>query len=328
MKKLLLAAIVSLMIISLASTANAEPLIIESFHGASYSDRSDVLRFSHYNNTLSGEINYNSKLVTFSNVSIIQYADSFKARDTENNLIITGDNPVISKSNIRVLFLDDKRIINFYIVENNEKFITIPKIIVPDVTKSDAYLALDKKPLEEILTEYYQKLDEINTINIPKGNYSNILIDIIPVDNSTKINVKLLNPADYGKLGELIKIQGYVVNSRTGETITDATLQYEISRRDSIIATHLIENDGFFTMYHNLGYPEFYPGHCYEIKFTTMYNNATGVKVEDFKVKKGSTSYYNDRVNLDWLDEPKYDSLPQEYRVLDREILKSDMECN
>lgn len=118
-----------------------------------------------------------------------------------------------------------------------------------------------------------------------------------------------------------------VFDVRKNKGLKDIPVSLEISRDGLILDTRkgITASGGLLTLkIDNLQYPIYYPKHCYDVKISAIIGNSTTIKTDDILIKYNG----NWNPNMDWIDESRWNYLPNSYKFEPRTVLSSDERCN
>ncbi len=309
--------LVSLFVVVILSVAI---IGISSVNADSYEskDSTNYLFLEIDNSTASGLLKINGKITSIN--SDIQFYDNgnFKINVFQDRLKLFGS---LDKLKVTVLDLNERQKIFFDIHSMEIQEETI--VQTNNQTKVVDNLEQELERLKE-----WRKTFDIK--QVPIANYSN---NIIEEAKQQRIKFSLGITSDLDDtitLGKEVDIKIYINNIRNNHDVEGAKVKLEIIRNDFVAYTFTDITDftGFVYLDPILDYPLVYPNHCYDAKITATYGNFTVIDSEDFLVKTIGYDSWVNNVKLDWIDQSRYNHLPEEYTTHPREIERSDVKCN
>ncbi len=306
-------------IIFLASYANAETFDVSFFKGHSHNDRNDSIYMEFFNNTLSGQIIYDSQTMNFENLPVKFYENSFKVRDSELGFIIRG-NDLLHGSDITIVFTNPREIEKFKIFEREEVIIIEDRVDI--LEKFEKYFeTITNDSLLESLQNMEEWQQQMNITNIPTHDYSNDINVIQPETDSFVMSINFVNFPDTKNLNSELDLKVHVTNVRNNIYLDSADITVKIIDEDFVLFewTDTLNEGGYAFFDTDVIYPMFYPFHRIIVEATVSYGNYTSTYSESFCVEVPDLEYWEENADLEYADSSKYDWLPYEYTKFPRE---------
>ncbi len=306
-------------IILLTSFADAGTFDVSFFKGHSYNDKNDSIYMEFFNNTLSGQIIYNSQTMNFEDLPVTFYKNSFKVRDSEHGFIIRG-NDLLHGNDITIVFTNPREIETFKIFEREEVIIAEDRVDI--LEKFEKYFeTITNDSLLESLQNVEEWQQQMNVTNIPTHDYSNDINVIQPETDSFLMSINFVNFPDTKNLNSELDLKVQAKNIRNNTYLDGADITVKIIDEGFVLFewNDIINEGGYAFFNTDIIYPIVYPFHRIIVEATVSYGNYTSTYSDSFCVEVPDLEYWEDNVDLEYADSNRFDWLPFENTKFPRE---------
>lgn len=312
MNHIFIISLITLIVVSGMSAAYAQPDQYEKVihYGVSKADFSDRLDFTYYDNTLTGFVLYDGEQTDFS-LSVKFTSKRFVA--SNNNILIKGFD--LSEPHNMLVKLNGEKTILFQMTMPKEP-IFVNKIL-PPLYRFDPEIVFDKIPND--ILENYKQYKARSTLN-ENGDTEKIGISIHFEEKDIR----------FSEMDKIFKFNLAIKNVTNHDPISNANVTVVFNRdgHELITQNYVSDDDGTLEVKVATLHPVFYPLQCVNMNMTAQYNDFTAHEHEDFKITDSPNNSYLESLDMTWINESIWSHLPEEFKLLDREIEDYDYKCN